>query len=194
MIYATWAIIIRSLDYLRDRKHKTKDKRDQDSDMQIDDGTESLWVATQANEPLNYQEGTELTIDGFLMTNFKSNSTGTTYPLILFSTPDQIGQGAATSGKYKVQSVRLEVYQNNNKIGSGAAEYLNSQSGSGTFPLVDSSITGTDVYVIFQGIGGGVIPLSLRIIPAVNFAWIGIVLFAIGIILIMAVKSRTKGR
>lgn len=160
--------------------------------MQIDDGTESLWVATQANEPLNYQEGMELTIDGFLMTNFKSNSTGTIYPLILFSTPEQIIQGAATSGKYQVQSVRLEVYQNNNKIGSGVAEYLNSQSGSGTFPLVDSSITGTDVYVIFQGIGGGTIPLTLRIIPAVNFAWIGIVLFAIGIILIMAVKSRAK--
>jgi cytochrome c-type biogenesis protein CcmF len=161
--------------------------------MQIDDGTESLWAATQANEPLNYQEGMELTVDGFLMTNFKSNSTGTTYPLILFSTPEQISQEAATSGKYQVQSVRLEVYQDNNKIGSGVAEYLNSQGGSGTFPLVDSSITGTDVYVIFQGIGGGTIPLSLRIIPAVNFAWIGIVLFAIGIILIMAVKSRTKG-
>ncbi|HMB44797.1 MAG TPA: hypothetical protein VKL21_03140, partial [Candidatus Methanoperedens sp.] len=162
--------------------------------MQIDDGTESLWVATQANEPLNYQEGMELTIGGFLMTNFRSNSTNTTYPLILFSTPEQIIQEAATSGKYQVQSVRLEVYQDNKKIGSGVAEYLNSQSGSGTFPLVDSSITGTDVYVIFQGIGGGTIPLSLRIIPAVNFAWIGIVLFAIGIILIMAVKSRTKGR
>ncbi len=162
--------------------------------MQINDGTESegLWVATQAGEPLNYQEGMELTIEGFLMTNFRSNSTGTTYPLILFSTPDQINQGAATSGKYQVQSVQLEVYQNNNKIGSGVAEYLNSQSGSGTFPLVDSSITGTDVYVIFQGIGGGTVPLSLKIIPAVNFAWVGIVLFAIGIILIMAVRSRPK--
>jgi cytochrome c-type biogenesis protein CcmF len=160
--------------------------------LQMDDGTERLWAAAQANEPLNYQEGTELTIDGILMTNFKSNSTGTTYPLILFSTPEQISQGASPAGKYQVQSVRLEVYQNNNKIGSGVAEYLNSQSGSGTFPLVDSSITGTDVYVIFQGIGGGTVPLSLKIIPAVNFAWVGIVLFAIGIILIMAVRSRPK--
>jgi cytochrome c biogenesis factor len=53
-------------------------------------------------------------------------------------------------------------------------------------------LVGTDVYVIFQGIGGGAIPLTLRIIPAVIFAWIGIVLFAIGIILIMAMKSRTE--
>ncbi|PWB56994.1 MAG: hypothetical protein C3F06_00445 [Candidatus Methanoperedenaceae archaeon] len=158
----------------------------------MDDGTESLWVAAQANEPLNYREGMELTIDGFLMTNFKSNSTGTTFPLILFSTPEQITQGTASAGKYQVQSVQLEIYQDNKKIGSGIAEYLNSESGSGTFPLVDSSITGTDVYVIFQGLGGGTVPLSLKIIPAVNFAWIGIVLFAIGIILIMAVKSRPK--
>jgi len=160
----------------------------------MDDGTESMWVAAQAGEALNYQEGTELTIGGFLMTNFKSNSTGMTYPLILFSTPEQIIQGKAAAGKYQVQSVRLEVYQDNNKIGSGVAEYLNSQSGSGTFPLVDSSITGTDVYVIFQGLGGGTVPLSLKIIPAVNFAWVGIVLFAIGIILIMAVRSKPKDK
>ena len=155
-------------------------------------GQSSLWVATQANEPLNIQEGMELTIDGFMMTNFRSNSTGTTYALIIFSSSGSNHQEAATSGKYKVQSVQLEVYKDNNRIGSGIAEYLNSQSGSGTFPLVDSSITGTDVYVIFQGLSGGSVPLSLKIIPAVNFAWVGIVLFAIGIILIMAVRSRPK--
>ena len=134
---------------------------------------------------------TELTVNGFMMTNFRSNSTGRTYDLIIFSNPEEITD-AVSSGKYKVQSVELEVYKDQMKIGSGIAEYLESDGGSGTFPLVDSSITGTDVYVIFQGIGGGVIPLTLRIIPAVNFAWIGIVLFAIGIILIMAVKSRPK--
>ncbi|MFA4957501.1 MAG: cytochrome c biogenesis protein CcsA [Candidatus Methanoperedens sp.] len=159
--------------------------------MQLDDGTGSLWVATQADEVLNIQKGMELTVNGFMMTNFRSNSTGATYDLIIFTKPDQITE-AVTSGKYTVQSVELEVYQNDKKIGSGTAEYLESKGGSGTFPLVDSSITGTDVYVIFQGIGGGVIPLTLRIIPAVNFAWIGIVLFAIGIILIMAVRSRPK--
>lgn len=157
--------------------------------LNVSDGTDSLWAATQAETPMNFQEGMELSVDGFLMTNFRSNSTGTTYDYILFSRPDQIREGVS-SGKYKVQSVRLEVYQDNKKIGSGVAEYLESQSGSGTFPLVDSSITGTDVYVIFQGIGGGAIPLNLKIIPAVNFAWAGIIFFAIGIILIMAVRSR----
>lgn len=157
--------------------------------MKIDDGTGSLWVATQANDPLNIQNGTEITTNGFMMTNFKSNSTGATYDLIIFTSPEAITE-AAVSGKYKVQSVQLEVYKDNSRIGSGTAEYLDSQSGSGTFPLVDSGITGTDVYVIFQGLSGGSVPLTLKIIPAVNFAWIGIILFAIGIILIMAVRSR----
>ncbi|CAG0994820.1 MAG: cytochrome c biogenesis protein CcsA [Candidatus Methanoperedens sp.] len=160
--------------------------------LQIDDGTDNIWAATQAESPLNYQEGMDLTVDGFLMTNFKSNSTNMTYDLILFSTPDQIS-GVAESGKYKVQSVRLEVYQDSKKIGNGVAEYLQAESGSGTFPLVDSSITGTDVYVIFQGLGGGAVPLTLKIIPAVNFAWIGVVLFAIGIILIMAMRTKSRG-
>jgi len=157
--------------------------------MKIDDGTGSLWVATQADKPLNIQNGMELTMNGFMMSNFKSNSTGSTYDLIIFTNPDAITEAA--SGNYNVQSVQLEIYKNNDMIGSGTAEYLDSQSGSGTFPLVDSSITGTDVYVIFQGLSGGSVPLTLKIIPAVNFAWLGIVLFAIGIILIMAVRSKS---
>ena len=167
--------------------------------LKINDGTytDGLWAATQANAPLEFQEGLELTVEGFLMTNFKSNSTGSpcthnSMRLIVFSSPEQITEGTTASGNYNVQSVRLEVYQGNKKIGSGVAEYLQSQTGSGTFPLVDSSITGTDIYVIFQGLGGGIVPLTLKIIPAVNFAWIGIVLFAIGIILIMAVRTKSK--
>lgn len=96
--------------------------------------------------------------------------------------------------KYNVQSVKLEVYQGNNKIGSGTAEYLQGKGGSGTLPMVSPSLGlfAGDVYVIFQGTGGGYIPLSLKIIPAVNIAWIGIILFAVGIILIMIVKSKAK--
>jgi len=160
--------------------------------MKLEDGTgNSLWVATQSDFPLDVQNGMELTVEGFMMSDFRSNSTQKTYPLVIFTSPEAItGAAAPVSGKYNVQSVQLEVYKDNDRIGSGTAEYLDSQSGSGTFPLVDSSITGTDVYVIFQGLSGGSVPLTLKIIPAVNFAWVGIVLFAIGIILIMAVRSK----
>ncbi|MBE0520642.1 MAG: cytochrome c biogenesis protein CcsA [Candidatus Methanoperedenaceae archaeon] len=101
-----------------------------------------------------------------------------------------------TSGTYRVQSVQLEVYQNGKKIGSGVAEYLEGKGGSGTFPMIDPSLAllGGDVYVIFQGISGGTLPMTLKIIPTINLAWIGIILFAVGIIMIMAVKSKPKGR
>ena len=99
------------------------------------------------------------------------------------------------SEKYNVQSVKLEVYHNNNKIASGTAEYLEGKGGSGTYPMVSSSLGlfAGDVYVIFQGTGGGAIPLTLKIIPAIDLAWIGIILFAAGIILIMLVKSKHRG-
>jgi hypothetical protein len=158
--------------------------------MKIDDGTGSLWVATQTDEQLNIQKGMELTMNGLMMGNFKSPTTNITYDLIIFTSLDAITEASASSGNYNVQSVQLEIYHDNDMIGSGTAEYLDSKTGSGTFPLVDSSITGTDVYVIFQGLSGGSVPITLKIIPGVNFAWFGIILFAIGIILIMAVRSR----
>jgi len=60
-------------------------------------------------------------------------------------------------------------------------------------PMVDPDYKGTDVYVIFQGMSGSVVPLTLKIIPGINFTWIGVIFFSVGIILIMAVKTR-KGR
>ncbi|VVB90135.1 Uncharacterised protein [uncultured archaeon] len=114
---------------------------------------------------------------------------------MIFSNPDEIGQAQAPGGRYNVQSVKLEVYQGNNMIGSGTAEYLEGNGASGTFPMVAPSLglLAGDVYVIFQGTGGGSIPLTLKIIPAADLTWIGIILFAIGIILIMLVKSKAKG-
>ncbi len=163
--------------------------------FQLNDGTGSIWAATQAEQLITIPEGIELTVKGFLMAGFTSSSTNTTYDLVIFSRPDEITEGATTtSGKYNVQSVKLEVYQGNNKIGSGTAEYLEGKGGSGTFPMVDSGITGTDVYVIFQGLGGRTVPLTLQIKPAIDFVWLGILLFAVGIILIMAMKTRkTQG-
>ncbi|MCZ7383550.1 MAG: cytochrome c biogenesis protein CcsA [Candidatus Methanoperedens sp.] len=125
--------------------------------------------------------GAGLTVTGNIMTGFAQ-------PVLNVVSGDSLD----TSSNYKVQSVQLEVYRNDRKIGSGVAEYLQGKGGSGTFPLIAPSITllGGDVYVIFQGESGGFIPLTLKIIPAVNFAWIGIILFAIGIILVMGTKSK----
>lgn len=145
--------------------------------VELTDSSGSMWVVFAGNVtiPLDIR----LTATGKIMSGFDQ-------PVLSVEDVDEFDLG----GKYKVQSVALEVYNGNRKVGSGVAEYLEGKGGSGTFPLVDSSITGTDVYVIFQGMGGGAVPLTLKIIPGINFAWLGIVLFAIGIILIMAVKSK----
>ncbi|VVB94525.1 Cytochrome c biogenesis protein CcsA [uncultured archaeon] len=165
--------------------------------FKLDDGTGDIWVATQSTDPLTIPEGVDLTARGYMMADFTSPSTKTTYDLLLFSQPDEISDTSASvagSDKYRVQSVKLEVYQNDRIIGSGIAEYLEGKGGgSGTFPMVSRGITGTDVYVIFQGVGGGFVPLTLKIIPAINITWLGILFFAIGIILIMAVKTKSRG-
>lgn len=150
--------------------------------VELTDDSGSMWVVFQRNITVPRDIG--LTVTGRIMSGFEQ-------PVLSAEDADELD----ISGKYQVQSVQLEVYQNNRKIGSGVAEYLKGKSGSGTFPMIDPSVTllGGDVYVIFQGVGGGVVPLSLKIIPAVNFAWIGIILFAVGIILIMAVKSKPRG-
>lgn len=159
--------------------------------FELNDGTGNLWAATQAPEPITtITEGLKLRVNGFIMTGFTSPSTNTTYNMIVFSSLDQIGEvSGGGSGQYKVQSVQLEVYKDNKKIGKGIAEYLEGK-GSGTFPMVDPDITGRDIYVIFQGASGNVVPVTLKIIPAINFTWIGIIFFAVGIILIMAVRSK----
>ncbi len=152
--------------------------------VELSDNSGSIWVVFPGNlTESSLPKDTPLTVTGTVMSGFQQP--------ILSAT--DAGESSDISGKYNVQSVQLEVYQGNKKIGSGTAEYLQGKGGSGTFPMVDSSLTGTDVYVVFQGIGGGYIPLTLQIKPAIDFAWAGIILFAIGIILIMAVKTKPKG-
>ncbi|MFZ2411593.1 MAG: cytochrome c biogenesis protein CcsA [Candidatus Methanoperedens sp.] len=150
--------------------------------IELTDNSGSMWVVFEGNIPVTLNSG--LTVSGRIMSGFEK-------PVLIATGADEFD----VSGKYQLQSVQLEVYQNNRKIGSGVAEYLQGKGGSGTFPMIDPSVTllGGDVYVIFQGVGGGALPLTLKIIPAVNFAWIGIILFAIGMILIMVVKSKPKG-
>jgi hypothetical protein len=146
--------------------------------VEMTDNSGSMWAVFSGN--IVETIGSGLTVTGNIMTGFEQ-------PVLSAESRDSLD----TSNRYNVQNVKLEVYQNQRMIGSGVAEYLSGNGGSGTFPLVDSSITGTDVYVIFQGASGGYIPLTLKIIPAVNFAWVGILLFALGIILIMGTKSKT---
>ncbi len=186
MIYATWATAQRLLDYLRIKSIRPRIKGIGIAIVHFG----MLFILFGAVISSNFTQSIDV---GSIPLASKGEKVdiGNGYDIKIVDFTTRSLSEAAVSDKYEVQSVRLEIYKDNSKIGSGTAEYLDSKTGSGTFPLVDSSITGTDVYVIFQGLSGGSVPLTLKIIPAVNFAWFGIVLFAIGIILIMAVRSKS---
>ncbi|RZN14105.1 MAG: hypothetical protein EF812_06265 [Methanosarcinales archaeon] len=150
--------------------------------VNLNDGTGNLWVAF---EPLHITKGIEISTSGALFFNFKSNSTGEIFDILMFSSIDNIEELPGTEDH---QRVYLEVYSNDKRIGKGYAEYIMTREGGITHPLLNRKLLhpfGGDVYVIFQGAGGSVVPLILRIIPAVNVLWFGVVFLLVGIILMM---------
>lgn len=160
--------------------------------VRINDGTGDLWIAF---EQLRITKGLEISASGILLSNFKSNATGRTFDLILFSSASSIQDlTQTTGGAGDYQRVYLEIYKNNKLIGRGFSEYVTGKAGdSATHPLVDRNLLNPlfgDVYVIFQGLGGGGVPLTLKIIPAINLLWIGVLLFSAGIILILITNMR----
>ncbi|MFA4955833.1 MAG: cytochrome c biogenesis protein CcsA [Candidatus Methanoperedens sp.] len=188
MIYATWSTAQRLIDYLRIKSIRPRIKGIGIAIVHFG----MIFILFGAVISSNFTQSIEVGSIPLASKGEKVDiGNGYDIKIIDFSTRSLAESVPAASGNYNVQSVQLEIYKDNSMIGSGTAEYLDSKTGSGTFPLVDSSITGTDVYVIFQGLSSGSVPLTLKIIPGVNFAWFGIVLFAIGIILIMAVRSKS---
>ncbi len=145
--------------------------------VELNDNSGSMWVVFQGN--VTVPKNTGLTVTGQILSGFAT-------PVLSVTNVDEL----PISDRYRVQDVKLEIYRGNTKIGEGTAEYLEGKGGSGTFPMISRDITGSDVYVIFQGMSSGIVPLTLEIKPAINFTWIGILLFAVGIILIMAMKTK----
>ncbi|OYT63982.1 hypothetical protein B6U67_01415 [Methanosarcinales archaeon ex4484_138] len=121
-----------------------------------------------------------------LFSNFTSNATGKTFDLLIFTDTKSIEGIEETSDAGSYQQAHLEVYKDGLRIGDGSAEYVTGKGGSATYPLVDRNLVhpfAGDVYVIFQGLGGSRVPLTLRVIPTVNLLWIGVIIFSAGIII-----------
>ncbi|RLG26379.1 hypothetical protein DRN85_03145 [Methanosarcinales archaeon] len=150
---------------------------------QIDDNTGKLWITL---EEVQIPEGTTITANGMLFSNFTSNATGKTFDLLIFTDTKSIEGIEETSDAGSYQQAHLEVYKDGLRIGDGSAEYVTGKGGSATYPLVDRNLVhpfAGDVYVIFQGLGGSRVPLTLRVIPTVNLLWIGVIIFSAGIII-----------
>ncbi|HID26389.1 MAG TPA: hypothetical protein EYP22_00855 [Methanosarcinales archaeon] len=158
--------------------------------FELYDGSDKMWIATSN---IDIHEGIKVTAKGFLMTDFKSNSTGQVFDVILFSFEVQPLSMSGSSTRSS-QKVDLEIYKDKKKIGSGSAEYIQyAKGGDVTNVMIDSSLT-KDIYVIFQGTGSGVVPLTIKIMPFINELWIGIILFSLGIILIMIAEVKKRAR
>lgn len=84
-----------------------------------------------------------------------------------------------------VQEARIAVYQDSSRIGEGTAKVINYGTGDNKRVMIDRGIF-RDVYVIFTGIEGSSMPLTVKLIPFVNYLWTGIVLFALGVLAILA--------
>ncbi|MDI6655217.1 MAG: hypothetical protein QME59_04950, partial [Candidatus Hydrothermarchaeota archaeon] len=54
--------------------------------------------------------------------------------------------------------------------------------------MIDRGID-RDVYVIFTGTSGSEIPLTIKIIPLVNYLWLGIILFVAGMLALVKVEK-----
>ncbi|MDW7777025.1 MAG: cytochrome c biogenesis protein CcsA [Methanosarcinales archaeon] len=147
--------------------------------LTIDDGTGQMQIAT---DPVEINNGEEITATGLMMVDFVSQSTGEVYPAILFSNDARY---LTVSGGLNTQQVYLTVFKNGREVGDGYAEYVTGPKGSATHPMVVRKLT-KDIYILFQGKSeSGSIPLTFKLIPMVNEVWLGIVFFSVGISMIM---------
>ncbi|MCE8426679.1 MAG: cytochrome c biogenesis protein CcsA, partial [Candidatus Methanoperedens sp.] len=65
--------------------------------FEINDDTGSIWAVVQTEKPITIQEGIQISVKGSLMGGIKSTTTNTTYDLIIFTDPENIGETAAVS-------------------------------------------------------------------------------------------------
>lgn len=144
--------------------------------LKLAEGDKFLWVAAIA---AGIPEGIEIAAAGIL--TFDAVIENKTYDVIMIS--NRIYASRRTVSE--TQEVSVEVYEGKNKIGGGIARVVQYQQGDVKRVMIDRGIF-RDVYVIFAGISGGEIPLTVKIIPLVNYLWIGIVLFVLGMLALLS--------
>ncbi|MEE8168720.1 MAG: cytochrome c biogenesis protein CcsA [Candidatus Hydrothermarchaeales archaeon] len=157
--------------------------------LKLVEGNRELWVAVDridAEIPVD----TRLVASGFLMADFKSDTLNKTFDLVLFSS--NIRSYEEEEKVFSTtQEVRLVVYKGTSKIGEGVARLIQYKNGDAKKVMIDRGLYG-DVYVIFTGFSGDSIPLDVKIKPLINLTWLGVILFAVSIIMIIIFDPRYK--
>ncbi len=160
--------------------------------LKFTEGEWELWVATERLD-IDVPVGTKLLARGFLMNNFPSPSLGRNFDILLFADELTGYEEAVQKQPFSTtQEVKIAVYKGTNKVGEGAAQVIKYRNGETKKVMIDRSLKGGDVYVIFTGFSGNGIPLDVKIKPLVNFLWAGVILFSICIIAIIIFDTKFK--
>lgn len=91
------------------------------------------------------------------------------------------------------QTASIEVFSNRKVIGSGTAKLEKYDNNDVRRVMIDRSPL-RDVYVIFSGLDGDRLTLTIKLVPLVNFIWFGIALFVTGIVVILLSQGNAMGR
>ena len=136
-----------------------------------------LWVAT---DNVNIPNEIEVVVEGHIEENFTASSLNLTFNYIMFSgNIQQLNKIISTT-----QEVEIKVFSSNHLFGHGVAKVVKYPNSEVKRVMIDRGLY-SDVYVIFTGLTGGEVPLTIKIIPMINFLWIGIAFFALGMMAVL---------
>lgn len=134
---------------------------------------EELWVAT---DNLNVFPGTEIVVRGYVLEGFSLQSINLTMEHILFGQVRFLKKPISYT-----QEAEIVVLSGDKKVAQGVAKVIEYPRGDVKRVMIDRGIF-KDYYVIFTGVDEQGIPLTLKIMPLVNYLWLGIILFVLGVI------------
>jgi cytochrome c-type biogenesis protein CcmF len=166
---------------------------DHSSYLKLVEGDASFWIATDNSDIPKY---TTVVATGMLIRNFRSKFLDRSFDVIMFSSevvPFKPRKEVLSS----TQEVALAVYRGSEKVAQGTAasiEYSRSDVSNVKRVMIDRGLL-KDFYIIFNGSDGNALPVTLKVVPLVNFLWIGILLFAIGMsaLILSDVRSPAHG-
>jgi cytochrome c-type biogenesis protein CcmF len=142
--------------------------------LELTDGTRSLFAL---GEGLDFPIGTKIVARGVAMQEGTNPSQGSAHPLLLWITGIETYQQV-----YKtVKEVRVAVYNGGEKIGEATAKDEIYRNGDAKRVGIDRSLL-RDVYIIYGGDQGPEIPITVKVIPLINWIWIGVLFFLGGIL------------
>jgi len=147
--------------------------------LKLADGDKFLWVATRST---GIPEGTEIAAAGVLI--FDVEIENKAYEVIMLSNKIYTSMRAVS----ETQEINVEIYEGKSKVGGGVAKVVQYRQDNVKRVMIDRGIF-RDVYVIFTGMSGNEIPLTIKIIPLVNYLWLGIILFVAGMLAVLKVEK-----